>query len=390
MAPVPQLKFDRRDPTVLAVPAYFASMALEAATLRRRRSRGSPARAGDYEARDTKASLLMGVLSLVVPILAPRLLRPFTPGPGRFGRGVVAAAGAAAVVATISDLGVKRAVGTRTSVCNGATGRGAVPSSTIARKVAGTAGVAAVGLGGLAAATAWSWRTAPGRLFERRVLPDLGNGPLALLAATVGWDFVYYWNHRLMHESRYMWAIHVVHHSSERYNLSTALRQPVLEPLGTFAPYGVLCLFGVNPELLTTARGINLLYQYWIHTEAIETIGGSESILNSPSHHRVHHGSNPEYLDRNHGSILIVWDRLFGTFEPERERVVYGLTKNLGTFNPFVIIGHEYAEIVRDVASATNWSDRIGYVVRGPGWARVRRAELSASRAAAHNEVSAG
>jgi sterol desaturase/sphingolipid hydroxylase (fatty acid hydroxylase superfamily) len=372
---------DRRDPTVLAVPAYFATMALEAATLRRRRGRGSPARAGDYEARDTKASLFMGVLSLVVPLVAPRLLRPLTPGRGRFGRALVVAAGASAALATIADRAANRTARShRAQEAGGA--RETPPPSAISR-VAGPAGVAAMGLGGIAAATAWSWRTAPGRLYERRLLPDLGTGPLALLAATVGWDFVYYWNHRLMHESRYMWAIHVVHHSSERYNLSTALRQPVLEPLGTFAPYGVLCLFGVSPELLTTARGINLLYQYWIHTEAIETIGGPEAVLNSPSHHRVHHGSNPEYLDRNHGSILIVWDRLFGTFEPERERVVYGLTKNLGTFNPFVIIGHEYAEIVRDVASATNWPDRIGYVVRGPGWARVRRSELAPSRVVA-------
>jgi sterol desaturase/sphingolipid hydroxylase (fatty acid hydroxylase superfamily) len=180
-----------------------------------------------------------------------------------------------------------------------------------------------------------------------------------------------------MHESRYMWAIHVVHHSSEHYNLSTALRQPVLEPLGTFAPYGALCLLGASPELVTTARGINLLYQYWIHTEAIETIGPPEAVLNAPSHHRVHHGSNPQYLDRNHGSILIVWDRLFGTFEPEGDRVVYGLTRNIESFNPFVIVGHEYAEMVRDVASATSWSDRLGYVVRGPGWAKARRASLA-------------
>lgn len=171
--------------------------------------------------------------------------------------------------------------------------------------MARSAGVVAIGLGGLAAATAWSGRTAPGRLYERRVLPDLGTGPLALALATVTWDFIYYWNHRLMHESRYMGAIHVVHHPSEHYNLSTALRQPLADALGTFLPYSSLCLLGVSPELLTTARGINLLWQYWIHTEAVGSMGRSEAVLNTPSHHRVHHGSQPQYLDRNHGSILI-------------------------------------------------------------------------------------
>ncbi len=129
-----------------------------------------------------------------------------------------------------------------------------------------------------------------------------------------------------MHESRWLWAIHVVHHSSERYNLSTALRQPVAERFGAMLPYGLLSLAGVRPELIETARGVNLLYQYWIHTEAIGRLGPAEEVLNTASHHRVHHGSNPQYLDRNHGSILIVWDRLFGTFDREDEPVVYGLT----------------------------------------------------------------
>ncbi|MGP8005660.1 MAG: sterol desaturase family protein, partial [Acidimicrobiales bacterium] len=117
----------------------------------------------------------------------------------------------------------------------------------------------------------------------------------------------------------------------------------------------------------------------WIHTETIDRLGPGEAVLNSPSHHRVHHGSNPEYLDRNHGSILILWDRLFGTFEPERAPVVYGLTKNINTFDPARIIGHEYAEIARDVASSTSWGERLSYVVRGPGWATRHRAEVAAA-----------
>ena len=187
-------------------------------------------------------------------------------------------------------------------------------------------------------------------------------------------DFIYYWNHRFMHTSRYMWAIHVVHHSSERYNLSTALRQPVADTLGTFAPYGLLCLIGLRPSLVAQARGVNLLYQYWIHTDTIPKLGPFETLFNTASHHRVHHGSNRQYLDRNHGSILIVWDKLFGTFEPEDETVVYGLTKNIHTFNLARVASHEHRDILRDVSRSTTWSDRLNFVVRGPGWAYARHA----------------
>ena len=138
-----------------------------------------------------------------------------------------------------------------------------------------------------------------------------------------------------------MWAVHVAHHSSERYNLSTALRQPVADSITIAIPYSLLALLGVRPALIEQARGLNLIYQFWIHTEAIRTIGWLERVLNTPSHHRVHHGSNRRYLDRNHGSILIVWDRLFGTFEPETDQVVYGLTKNIDTYNPARIATHE-------------------------------------------------
>jgi sterol desaturase/sphingolipid hydroxylase (fatty acid hydroxylase superfamily) len=173
-----------------------------------------------------------------------------------------------------------------------------------------------------------------------------------------------------MHESRYMWAIHVVHHSSERYNLSTALRQPVGENFGVFVPYGLLGAFGVRPALIEVARGVNLLYQYWIHTEAIGRLGPAEAVLNTPSHHRVHHGSNHRYLDRNHGSILIVWDRLFGTFEEEDadDPPVYGLTTNIRTFNPLRVATAEHVALFRDVARSGSWRERLGRVLRGPGW----------------------
>jgi len=235
--------------------------------------------------------------------------------------------------------------------------------------VAAVGGVATLTLAGVALASTWAERTSPERLWKRhRLLPDLGRGPLAVALAIAGWDFIYYWNHRFMHESRHLWAIHVVHHSSERYNLSTALRQPVADTLGTSVPYGLLCLAGISPDLVATARGVNLLYQFWIHTETIGELGPTEAVLNTPSHHRVHHGSNARYLDRNHGSILIVWDRLFGTFQRRDEPVVYGLTKDIKTFNPGRIAAHEFAAMVHDVAESRGWVERISHLVRGPGW----------------------
>lgn len=351
-----------RDLTVLAVPIYFGTMGAEYLWLRRQ-ARTRPPTAGDYERRDTLASLAMGVGSLVAPLVGPRILRPFTPGRGRYGRVVVAGALVAAAVTTAADHVVRR-----------------FDEARVARRVAAVGGVTAMMAGGVALTTTWATRTTPERLWRRRLLPDLGTGPLVLAAAIALWDFVYYWDHRFMHTSRYMWAVHVVHHSSEHYNLSTALRQPVAEAFGTFLPFGALCLLGIRPGLVETARGVNLLYQYWIHTETVGRLGPAEDVLNTPSHHRVHHGSNKRYLDRNHGSILIVWDKLFGTFEPEDERVVYGLTKNIDTFNPARIATHEYAAMLRDVAASTSWRERFAYVVRGPGWANEHRAAVAAAR----------
>jgi sterol desaturase/sphingolipid hydroxylase (fatty acid hydroxylase superfamily) len=252
--------------------------------------------------------------------------------------------------------------------------------------VSSVGGVTAVVAGGVAITTTWASHTTAERLWRRRILPDLGTGAVVVAAAIAAWDFLYYWDHRFMHTSRYMWAIHVVHHSSEHYNLSTALRQPVAEAFGTFVPFGSLCLFGIRPGLVETARGVNLLYQYWIHTETVRGMGPAEEVLNTPSHHRVHHGSNRQYLDRNHGSILILWDRLFGTFEPEGDRVVYGLTKNINTFQPGRIATHEYAAMLRDVANSTSWTERFSYIVRGPGWANAHRAERAAADASAPEE----
>jgi sterol desaturase/sphingolipid hydroxylase (fatty acid hydroxylase superfamily) len=368
--------------TVAAIPVYFGSIGAEYAWLRRHaEERGETA--GDYEWRDTVASLTMGVGSLVAPLIAQKLLAPVTPGRGRYAKAFIALAAGGAAVATLSDVLARRgSEGSGTDPSGEDGQQGALLSRKerrrLARRVAGSASVAAVLSAGISTATSWASFTTAERLWGKRRSRDVGTGPLALATAILVWDFIYYWNHRFMHESRYMWAVHVVHHSSERYNLSTALRQPVADALGTFLPQGLLCLAGFQPSLISSARGINLIYQFWIHTEAIGRLGPVEKVFNTPSHHRVHHGSNPQYIDRNHGSILIIWDRLFGTFEQEREPVVYGLTRNINTFNPLKIAAHEHLEMLDDVYRSQDWHDRLSFIVRGPGWAYRHRDEMVA------------
>ena len=211
------------------------------------------------------------------------------------------------------------------------------------------------------------------RLLFRHRVSNVGRRRGSFLTAMVLWDFLYYWDHRWMHEVRLLWANHVTHHSSQRYNLSTALRQPWSGFL-TFWVFAPMPLLGYASKTTMRAGQLNLLYQYWIHTEAIDRLpAAAEQVLNTPSHHRVHHGANQQYLDKNYGGILIVWDRLFGTFEPEVRRIKYGLTKNIKTYNPLRIAYHEMADIARDVRSAGNMRDRLGYVLRRPGWKPVAR-----------------
>ncbi|MFG2190922.1 sterol desaturase family protein [Streptomyces sp. NPDC048639] len=189
-----------------------------------------------------------------------------------------------------------------------------------------------------------------------------------ILLILLAQDFFYYWSHRGHHVIRILWACHVVHHSSRKFNLSTALRQPWTS--WTVWPFYVpLVALGVHPAALAFLSSVSLVYQFWIHTERIGKLPRSiEFVFNTPSHHRVHHASQGGYLDRNFGGILIVWDRLFGSFTPETERPVYGLTKNITTFNPLMVATHEYAAIARDVRAARTWSERAGRLLRGPGW----------------------
>ena len=189
-----------------------------------------------------------------------------------------------------------------------------------------------------------------------------------LLLVLLAQDFFYYWSHRGHHVIRILWACHVVHHSSRNFNLSTALRQPWTS-LTSWPFYLPMIALGVHPAVLAFCSSANLVYQFWIHTERIGTLPAPvEFVLNTPSHHRVHHASQGSYLDRNFGGILIVWDRLFGSFTPETERPVYGLTKNISTYNPLRVATHEYAAIARDLAAAATWRDRARHMVLGPGW----------------------
>ncbi len=182
-------------------------------------------------------------------------------------------------------------------------------------------------------------------------------------------DFSYYWFHRISHESRFFWASHVVHHSSTHYNLSTALRQTWV-PMTYFPFWLWMPAVGFEPWMVLLAQSWSLIYQFWIHTERVRKLPRFlEGFLNTPSHHRVHHGSNQVYLDRNYGGILIIWDRLFGTWEPEGERVRYGLTKNINTFNPVRAAFHEYIAMWHDIRRARRLRDRLGVLYHGPGWA---------------------
>jgi sterol desaturase/sphingolipid hydroxylase (fatty acid hydroxylase superfamily) len=192
-------------------------------------------------------------------------------------------------------------------------------------------------------------------------------------------DLTYYWFHRLSHERRFWWAAHVNHHSSQHYNLSTALRQTWTGGVaGTWALWLPLAFLGFPPAMIAIQKGISLVYQFWIHTEAIGRMPRwFEAVFNTPSHHRVHHARNPRYLDRNYAGVLIVWDRLFGTFQPEldEEPCRYGIVKNLGDFNLLRVAFHEWAGMVRDVLTHPRHS--LGYVFGPPGWSHDGSRETS-------------
>ena len=186
-------------------------------------------------------------------------------------------------------------------------------------------------------------------------------------------DARYYFYHRIAHRCRWVWAEHVIHHSSQHYNLSTALRQSWTGVFtGMFVLRIPLVLIGFHPVLIVFVGGLNLIYQFWIHTEAIGKMPRwFEAVMNTPSHHRVHHATNPRYLDANYAGTLIIWDRMFGTFVPELDDDVprYGLVRNIGTFNPFRVAIHEWVAMFRDAFQpGINFGTRLRYFIMPPGW----------------------
>ena len=185
-------------------------------------------------------------------------------------------------------------------------------------------------------------------------------------------DLTYYWVHRLSHERRFWWASHVNHHSSQHYNLATALRQTWTGGVaGTWLLWLPMALIGFPPAMIAIQKGISLVYQYWIHTEAIRRMPRwFEAVFNTPSHHRVHHARNPRYLDANYAGILIIWDRMFGTFIPEDEKEPprYGLVHNLGDFNLLRVAFHEWIGIGKDLAGSRSIREVFGYLFGPPGW----------------------
>ncbi|MDC0600137.1 sterol desaturase family protein [Flavobacteriales bacterium] len=181
-------------------------------------------------------------------------------------------------------------------------------------------------------------------------------------------DLAYYWAHRLSHQVNVLWIGHSVHHQSEDYNLGVALRQSVLQKVLLMWVYWPLAILGFPPEIFLTCMAANLLYQFWIHTELIDRMGPLEWVLNTPSHHRVHHGRNPEYIDRNHAGVFIIWDRMFGTFQQEQVKPTYGVTCPTDSFNPVYAQWKPVADLWKTLRTIPGFLDKVRFLLAPPGW----------------------
>lgn len=211
-------------------------------------------------------------------------------------------------------------------------------------------------------------------LYEHYRFFNVTENLLTYTVLFIAIDFFYYWFHRYAHEISLFWGTHVVHHQSEDYNLSVALRQSALQTFVSSIFYLPLALIGFNPIAFVTINAFQTLYQFWIHTKTIDRMPAwFEFIFNTPSHHRVHHGVNPKYIDKNHGGTLIIFDRMFGTFQEEEEEVVYGVTKPLGTFNPVWANFDYYKDLFQQVRETRGWKNKVKTLIQKPGW---RPAEL--------------
>ena len=234
-----------------------------------------------------------------------------------------------------------------------------------------TAASLAMGLGNLAVGLVAGIGAyiAMNRVHQFRIF-EIGYAWWAFLLILFAEDLTYYAFHRLSHRCRFWWAAHVNHHTSQHYNLSTALRQTWTGGLFEWVLWLPLALIGFPPALIVFQKGVSLVYQFWIHTEAIGRLPfWFEAVMNTPSHHRVHHATNPRYLDRNYAGIFILWDRLFGTFTAEEasDPCRYGIVRNIGTFNPLRIAFHEWVAICRDLGAARSRRERLTFLLAPPG-----------------------
>ena len=197
---------------------------------------------------------------------------------------------------------------------------------------------------------------------------DIQMGPFSFVLLMIAQDFCYYWFHRASHRVRWMWAAHVVHHSSENMNFSTAFRQSLMYPFaGMWVFWLPLVILGFDPNWVVFVVLLNLGLQFFVHTQAVRKLGPLEWLFNTPSHHRVHHGRNPQYIDKNYAGILIIWDKLFGTFVPEEETVIYGITKPVNSFNPIKVTFSEWRDMFSDVTTkGLSFSERLKLLFAPP------------------------
>ena len=206
-------------------------------------------------------------------------------------------------------------------------------------------------------------------IFEHFAFFDLANTIWTFIALFILYDLAYYWEHRLAHTVNLFWGGHVVHHQSEDYNLSVALRQTSTGFIWGFPFFLPMALMGFDPKLLLLVGGLNLLYQFWIHTEHIGKLPAwFEAIMNTPSHHRVHHGRNPKYIDKNFAGVFIIWDRIFGTFKEEEERPTYGITTPLKSWNPLYANFSHYIYLFQTTSKSRSFGDTLKILFKKPGW----------------------
>ncbi|HZW87155.1 MAG TPA: sterol desaturase family protein [Gallionella sp.] len=204
-------------------------------------------------------------------------------------------------------------------------------------------------------------------------IPGWGHSNLwetwyGIALAVIIYDFCDYWLHRTSHECNFFWAAHVVHHQSQHFNFSTALRQESAYPIVGCMFFFPMAFLGIPPEIYGTAALVVLLYQFWIHTEHIGKLGWFDRIFASPSNHRVHHSINARYIDKNYGAIFVIWDRLFGTFEPESETCVYGTLVPLNSWNPVKAVSSVFSDMAKKIAHAGSWADKARFIYKYPGW----------------------